>query len=223
MGKQVIFKNAVEDIAIAEKQLADIPRDWQGKKCVLELKEADYNWRQMEWWGFYFEWQCARLLQPEFIIPGDRIDDRVVFDAKRTITWDFKAKAIKSDQHDAILNDTKAIDMLIERDGAYGAMIAMCDVEYNDADRSFQKWHTELKGGLSNYEKNRILRTSTSRYRKTSAQLEEILFIIVTSENIEMLDIMKQGRNSNGKPRPTKYKINLEQIDPFLQSQLKFG
>jgi len=222
MTKQAIFKAASEDIVIAENKLSKIPRDWQGKKCVLELKEADYNWKQMEWWAFYFEWQSTRLLKPEFTIPGDRIDDRVLFDAKRTIVWDFKAKAIKSDQHDAILNDTKAVNMLIERDGAYGAMIALCDVEYNDADRTFQKWHTKLKGGLSNYEKDRIQRTSTSRYRKTSAQLEEILFIIVTKNNIEQLNIMKQGRNSNGKPRPTKYMINLEQIDPFLQSQLTF-
>lgn len=32
-----------EDIRIAEKQLKTLPKTWEGKKCVLERKEASYN------------------------------------------------------------------------------------------------------------------------------------------------------------------------------------
>lgn len=211
-----------EDIEVARRKLAQLPTEWDGKKCVLELKEADYNWRQMEWWAWYFEWKCITLLPPDFTIPGDRIDKRVSIDAKRSINWDLKAKAIKSDDHKAILNDCRAIDLAIENDSAYGVIIALCDVEYNDENRSFQIWHTELKGGLSEYEKQRIKRTAVSRYRKTHATLTEIHFVVIDAETKYHLGEMKQGRNSNGKPRPPKYMIDLEKIDRFFSDTLEF-
>ncbi len=210
-----------EDIKILKRQLKNLPKVWEGKKCILELKEADYNWRQMEWWAFYFEFLCRSRLNGLFEIPGETFGT-VTFDAKREINWDFKAKAIKSDDHRAILNDKKAMLQSVEKHGAHGVMIAMCDVEYNDVNRTFQKWHAELKRGLSKYEQERIARTSVSRYRKTKAELQEILFLLIDAENIEELDTMRQGRNSNGKPRPEKFMLDFEKIDSFIQGKLTF-
>ncbi len=210
-----------EDIRLAKKQLKTLPKTCEGKKCVLELKEANYNWRQMEWWAFYFEYLCRSRLNGIFEIPGEKFGT-VTFDAKRKVNWDFKAKAIKSDDHRAILNDKSAMIQSIKAHGMHGIIIAMCDVEYNDVDRTFQKWHAELKGGLSKYEKERISRTSLSRYRKTKAELQEILFLCVNAENIKELDTMRQGRNSNGKPRPEKFMLDFEKIESFLQDKLTF-
>lgn len=50
-----MIKKIKEDIEIIKRKLIDLPRNWDGKQCVLELKEANYNWKQMEWWAFYFE------------------------------------------------------------------------------------------------------------------------------------------------------------------------
>ena len=210
-----------EDIKVLKRQLKNLPKVWDGKKCILELKEADYNWRQMEWWAFYFEFLCRSRLNGLFEIPGETFGT-VTFDAKREINWDFKAKAIKSDDHRAILNDKKAMLQSVEKHGAHGVMIAMCDVEYNDVNRTFQKWHAELKGGLSKYERERIARTSVSRYRKTKAELQEILFLLIDTENVEELDTMRQGRNSNGKPRPEKFMLDFEKIDSFIQGKQTF-
>ncbi|MDR2064138.1 MAG: hypothetical protein LBP85_00265 [Prevotellaceae bacterium] len=135
-----------EDIEILKKEMPKLPKEWEGKHCVMELKVADYNWRQMEWWAFYFEYKVKDLLKDKFSFPGDRYNN-VCFDLKRKINWDLKAKAIKSDEHKVILNDKCAMDMSIEKLGYHGEIIAMCDVEYNDVNRTFQKWHTELKGG----------------------------------------------------------------------------
>jgi hypothetical protein len=211
----------MNDFKIAKKALAKLPVEWDGKKSVLELKKADYNWKQMEWWAFYFEYLCRNALAGSFTIPGDKIGT-VTFDAKREFNWDLKAKAIKSDDHRAILNDQRAMDFSIQKFKKHGVMIALCDVEYNDKSRKFQKWHTKLKGGLSDYEIERKTRTSVSRYRKTYAKLQEILFLEINKGNVELLDIMRQGRNSNGKPRPPKYMLELENIDPFLVERLKF-
>ena len=135
------------DIADAKEALADLPVVWEGKKSVLELKAADYNWRQMEWWAFYFEHLCHQRLRGKFEIPGERFGT-VRFDLKGCVNWDLKAKAIKSDDHKCILNDCGAINAAIRKYGEHGVLIALCDVEYNDTKRSFQKWHSKLKGGL---------------------------------------------------------------------------
>jgi hypothetical protein len=165
-----------EDVAFAKSALATLPTDWEGKAAILELKAANNNWRQMEWWAFYFEYLCFPRLMHEFTIPGDRFAS-VTFDLKRSVNWDLKSKAIKSDDKRAILNDRAAMEESIRRYGEHGAIIALCDVEYDDDNRTFQKWHTELKGGMSAYEQTRIKRTAVSRYRKTRAHLMELLLL----------------------------------------------
>lgn len=210
-----------DDVAVAKRVLGNLATHWEGKKCVRELKAANYNWRQMEWWAFYFEHLCRANLKGAFEIPGEKFGT-VRFDAKRTINWDFKAKAIKSDDHRAILNDMAAMDGSIRQHGSHGLIIAMCDVEYNDKNRSFQRWHEQLKGGKSKYTIERERRTSVSRYRKTRASLQEILFLIVNSRNVTLLGIHHQGRNSNGLPRPPKYMLDFDVIDKFLVAKIDF-
>jgi len=203
-----------KDIETLKANFHKLPKFWDGKICVLELKDADYNWRQMEWWAFYFEYKMRQILHGKFEFPGDGYCN-TCFDMKGVINWDMKAKAIKSDETKVILNDVCAMQESIERSGFHGEVIALCDVKYNDTDRSFQKWHTELKGGKSNYELERENRTSVSRYRKTEATLTEIVMLILKKEDLSTLPIMRQGRNSNGKPRPEKFMLDLETIDNF--------
>ena len=218
------------DIQVAKRILSQLPTNWEGKRCVLELKAANYNWKQMEWWAFYFELLCRQRLHGLFEIPGEaftftRSSGRktlVKFDAKRSINWDFKAKAVKSNDHRAILNDQQAMNLALQEYGGHGLMIALCDVEYNDEKRAFQKWHEKLKGGKSEYEIARQQRTAVSRYRKTHATLTEILFLVVKPTNVELLDLYHQGRNSDGTPRPPKYMLDLEKAGRLIADRLVF-
>ena len=211
------------DVQSFKSKLSNLPIDWEGKASILELKEADYNWRQMEWWAFYFEYKVKILLKDVCSIPGDRFD-RVEFDLKTQINWDIKARAIKSDDRRVILNDQSAMEQSIHAHGYHGEIIGLCDVEYNDITRSFQNWHTELKGGLSDYEKRRRKEpTSFSRYRKTSAELMEIVYVVFKLDDLEKLDVMNQGRNSNGQPRRPKYSLHLERINDFQYEKQKFS
>ena len=211
------------DVQSFKSKLSNLPVDWEGKASVLELKEADYNWRQMEWWAFYFEYKVKQHLKHVCSVPGDRFD-RVEFDLKTKINWDIKARAIKSDDRRVILNDKSAMEQSVQAHGCHGEIIGLCDVEYNDVNRSFQIWHTELKGGLSDYEKRRMREPlSFSRYRKTSAELTEIVYIVFNADDLPKLDVMNQGKNSNGKPRPPKYSLHLERIDDFLHEKQQFS
>ena len=203
-----------KDIELLKEHLPQLPKFWDGKSCVLELKEAEYQWKQMEWWAFYFEYKFRNLFYDKFSFPGNSFSN-VTFDLKGAINWDLKAKAIKSDDHKVILNDKAAMEQSIENDGFHGEIIALCDVEYNDLNRTFQKWHNELKGGKSKYELERETRTSVSRYRKTKAELMEIVLLVLKRDDLDLLSTMKQGRNSNGMPRPEKYMLDLETIDNF--------
>lgn len=208
-----------KEIKIIQDNLKQLPRIWDGKQCILELKKADYHWRQMEWWAFYFEYKAKQCLQGKFEIPGDKYGN-VLFDLKGTINWDLKASAIKTDSHKIILNDKTAMDRSIAQSGFHGEIIALCDVEYNDLDRRFQKWHTQLKGGKSNYEIKRENRTSVSRYRKVSACLIEILILVFGKNDMDRLSIMRQGRNSDGSPRKVKYMLDLEEIGGIEQHKI---
>lgn len=210
-------KNFAEDAAAAKAALSSLKTEWDGRECILELQANDFNWRQMEWIGWFFEMKCRQLLPSAgFEVPGERIG-RITFDAKRLANWDFKAHAVKSNSHFAVLNDVAAMDASIAAHGWHGLIVALCDCDYNDTDRAFQRWHTNLKGGLSIYERERLKRTSVSRYRKTRALLSEILFISIDERSREHLRIYAQGRNSNGNPREPKYMIDLENLDAFQE------
>ncbi len=61
-------------LGIAEqigRVLGKIPKKWDGRSSILEMKKADYpHWRQMEWIGFYFQFLCEKDLSGLMEIPG---------------------------------------------------------------------------------------------------------------------------------------------------------
>lgn len=211
-----------EDLSKIRPLLTDLPQRWDGKKCVLEMKEEDFQWRQMEWWAFYFELLCHRRLTSVLTMPGEKYNS-VEWDGTGSINWDFKAKAIKTDSKSFILNDQEAMNASIEKYKEHGLIVCLCDVEYNDADRGFQMWREELQGGPSSYQRARSKRTSNSRYRKKLAVPVELLYMRFDSDSLEYLDTHRQGRNSNGKPRPVKYSVNLERCSHLITDQIKVG
>lgn len=120
-----MFPLVSEDVRILKSLLPAVPATWDGRAAITELKNAgSRQWKQMEWIGFYFEHVCHSVLQDEFSFPGDKYG-RVVFDMKRSVNWHLKAKAIKSDSRDTILNDAKAIERSVEQHGMHGLVIAL--------------------------------------------------------------------------------------------------
>ena len=206
--------------------LAKMPARWNGRKAILEMKDAGYpHWRQMEWIGFYFQFLCDTKLPPLVQIPGPKYG-RVEFDGLSEIPWDFKVHPRKNangqDNKSVIVNDTLATAEAIKQFGGAGLILAIGDAEYNDEDRSFQIWHQELKGGLSNYEKQRILRKAPSRLRKTSFKLSEIDLILLDAKTVKTLGSFQEGfRNSDGSPRNPKVLLDLASVVPI--KRVMFG
>lgn len=210
------YMSYISDYEAFAPKLHCLPRYLDGKICIIELQKVNYNWRQMEWLGWYFEYLVKESLKYVAKLPGDRYGN-VSFDLKRNINWDIKAASSKSA---IILNDKDSMDNSIIENSFHGEIIGFFDVEY-DHDRSFQKWHTILKGGKSKYEIEREIRTNRSRIRKKAATLKEIVFLILGHDDTRKLTIMRQGRNSDGSMRKPKYLLKISEIEKFIHFKIK--
>lgn len=208
-----------ETIEKLKKLLVKMPVIWDGRQAIIEMKDAGYpHWKQMEWIGFYFQFLCENLLVPPMTVPGPKYG-RVEFDGFTEIPWDFKAhpheNAKGQQSNSVIVNDSLAILGAIKQFGQAGLVLAIGEAVYNDADRSFQIWHQELKGGLSAYEKERILRKAPSRLRKVAFKLLEVDLILLTDKEIADLGSFQEGfRNSDGSPRNAKVLLHLDKVEP---------
>ena len=146
-------------------------------------------------------------------IPGPRYGNPQ-FDGLLEIPWDFKAHAINTSSHHVIVNDSRAIAEAIAEYGAVGLVLALGKVEYNDEERSFQKWHNALKGGISAYEARRIERGAWSRLRKVEFRLQQIALVRITDDTLVKCGSFQQDfRNSDGSPRNAKLLLDLEELD----------
>jgi hypothetical protein len=211
------YKN---DIDILVDKLPSLPKEWNGEYSVLELKDAKFNWRQMEWWAFFLEHKMKEFLSADFSFPGDRYG-RVAFDLKRNINWDIKGSVAFNYDENIILNDKLAMDYSITEHGLHGEIIALFEPDFDD-DGAFKEWHSNLKGGKSKYEVERENRTANSRRRKKNVKLVELIFVVLKKDDLDNLGTMNQGRNSNGLPRKPKYMLDLRQIHKFEHYRLKF-
>lgn len=200
--------------------LAKMPVFWDGREAILGMRKAHYpHWKQMEWIGFYFQFLCDTKLPPLMKIPGPKYG-RAQFDGFAEIPWDFKAHPDKNangqSNKSVIVNDSMAIAGAIKQFGATGLILAIGDAEYNDEDRNFQIWHQGLKGGLSAYEKERILRKAPSRLRKTSFRVRQIDLILLDDKTVQNLGSFQEGfRNSDGSPRNAKVLLSLDDVIPI--------
>jgi len=205
------------------KKLKNVPKMWDGRKSILEMKESDYpHWKQMEWIGFYFQFLCEKYLSNIMDIPGPKYGN-VRFDAFKEIPWDFKSHAMNTSSHQIIVNDSEAIANGIKDYGEVGLILALGKVLYNDEDRTFQKWHESLKGGSSDYTLERIRRGAWSRLRKVSFDLQQISFIKITDDTLVKCGSFQEDfRNANGSSRRSKVLLDLEEIDEELEYFLEF-
>ena len=197
-----------------EGALNSIPKVWDGKAAILEMKENGYShWRQMEWIGFYFQYLCERRLEKLFEFQTPTYG-RASFDGFFHIPFDFKAHATNTSAHALVVNDEEAIMCALCSYGAVGLLIAVGDVVYNDADRSFLKWHEELKGQPSNYMLQNRARGAWMRLRKCSMTLRQIAIVELTEASLAKCGSFQTDfRNSNGNARRAKISIDLEKLD----------
>ena len=205
-----------------------LPEVWDGKECIKYMRfEGCRQWRQMEWPGFYFQFMCETILSKGGFmdIPGPKYGN-VEFDGFKTIPWDFKAHSIDPAREDKEIIPTNGYSEVlkaIDEYGTVGFIIMSGLTKYDDENQSFKHWHDEFKGGISNYEKDRIKRKARSRRRKVSVSPKELIFVFVNDDNIDSCDkFQKNFRNADGSPRNDKVQLNLKSNDKLIVYRYEF-
>ena len=210
LEKKII--DTVEKLRLASQNM---PKVWDGRESILEMKGTDYkHWRQVEWLEFYFKFLCQKHFDGIIDIPGQKYSD-MRFDAFCEIPWDFKVQAANTTTYNITAKGTKAIADTISNYGYYGMILAIGNVEYNDKEKTFKKWHDELRKEICEYETNRINRGVMSRTRKTTFVLEEIHFICFDSKALHKCCGMLQdsfGDTGSRKLKPKEIIIDIRKI-----------
>ena len=162
----------------------NMPKVWDGRESILEMKNADYkHWHQIEWLESYFKFLCQKHFGGIIDIPGQKYSN-MRFDAFREISWDFKADSVNPGAHSVTANDAEGIANTISDYGYYGIILAIGDIKFDDKETSFKKWHDNLREEVSKYDANKINSRIMSRTRKIIFILEEIHFICFNNETI---------------------------------------
>lgn len=210
---------------MAHLLMGQVPSRWDAKQAILELREADYQWRQMEWIGWYFEYKAREIIMEGLGgTKGPRYGS-TEFDYRGKHVWDFKAHIENATSHPwTIINDKEAVDLCMSSLGGMGVILAYGLAEYNDEKGTFKAWHDQLKGGRSDYEAERIRSGAPSRKRKTAFLLKKIEALWLDSERIskgireDWIRFFQEGmRNANGSPRRTKYMLNLDALPTYMR------
>ncbi len=198
----------------------DLKHQWDGKECIIELKNANHQWKQMEWIGWYFEYKAYLVLRSKFGgSKGPRYGNTEFDYLKGGRVWDFKTHITNSSTHPwMILNDIEAVDLCLRDHGGVGFIIASGEASF-DEDGSFKEWHDALKGGKSDYERQRIARGAPSRMRKTLFDVKSYQVVIFDRATLdrgsreEWVQRFQEGmRNADGSPRRAKYLVNVDRI-----------
>jgi hypothetical protein len=212
-----VGREAEEILATLE---ARVPRHWDGREAILELQRADYQWRQMEWIGWFFEFRANMALRARFGNHPGPTYGNTRFDFRLRNVWDFKAHPIDNSSW-TIINDQEAVDHCIRDHSGLGAVLAIGSAQYDDVRGTFKAWHDRLKGRISDYERERIQEGRPSRRRKTAFDLSRYLFVWLTGGVIQQglsrgwIDEFQTGmRNADGSPRRAKYQMDLDAVPP---------
>lgn len=205
-----------------------LPTAIDGKSAILELKDVDYQWRQMEWIGWYFEYKIFTLLNDLLGGSEGPIYGNTQFDYKRDFVWDIKAhpllKPNGKKNEPMILNDKEAVELCIKENSGIGFIIVNGYAQFDDTGK-FKVWHDGLKGEISAYEIERISRGAKSRTRKIGFRIDSINAIFYnTIPELEkainegwMSFFQKGMRNADGSPRRAKYALWVERAPDSIK------
>lgn len=208
-----LVRGGMAALDLIVQRLRDLPLFWEGRSSIERMMAENYNWRQSEWPGFFFQLLCRELLDGLMEIPGRKYDTGD-FDAFYRNDWDFKThtssiSGVRKRSSEVILNDLETINQALDKHGLVHFLIASGDAVM-DIDGAFKIWHDDLKGAKSDYVKQRIARGAPSRRLKTSFSVQKVEVFEVNLENQGFMKAFSQGRNSNGRPRPMKYSLSLD-------------
>lgn len=225
MHDKIVIEEANQLLDVVVRNL---PQRVDGKDAILELKQRNYHWRQMEWIGWYFEYRIFTILSESIGGTTGPAYGNTTFDYKRQFVWDLKAHPKYTNKgtpnEPIILNDREAIEKCVTENSGLGFIVVNGSAEFDESGE-FKTWHDALKGGTSAYEHERIRRGAKSRKRKIVFKIDSVdAFFIKSQQVLDMgiengwLQFFQQGmRNADGSPRRAKYALRTDRVPDSLK------
>ncbi len=207
----MVEKKIVDTVEKLRLASHNMPKTWDGRESILEMKEAGFKyWRHTEWMDFYFKFLCQKYFTEIIDLPGKKYGI-TEFDAFSEISWDFKADSVNRGTYSVTANDAEGIANTISDYGYYGIILAIGDIKFDDKETSFKKWHDELRGEVSKYDSNKINRGIMSRTRKIIFILEEIHFICFNNETIhQCCGLFRDSFGATGSSKPKRKEVRID-------------
>jgi len=208
-------EEAKEILKILDKYF---PKRFDAKESIQWLHKHSNQKKQDEWAAFFFEEYSFPLLI-NFLggWKGPRITKDKRFDYQREFVWDLKMESMKDkngvNTKTIILNDQSATDRIIKDEKVIGFVIAKTEFSF-DLNGELKKWRNRFENKI-------VKKTGPGKTRtlKKDGNVQEFLAVLIEGEkeiqkalSSGWISIFKQGRNSNGDPRPPKYQMHLEKI-----------
>lgn len=211
----------IEVFDTLDEFFSSIAKDWYGIECYSEMIENGFsNMYQPEWPGFYLEYKLEKYLKDnhkDHIIKysqnkknGDI--DLDLFFPQIGIYGDLKTHSLTSGAIQG--NDLDTIMNLIKDQSIYYVVCNHTTDKDKDHDYEVTEfWNKQLnKSDLHSY----------GAKMKHSVSLKNYLILEINKYNMKYLDIFKQGKNSDGKPRNPKIMISNKNINNFLVHIVEF-
>ena len=207
----MLEKKIIDTVKKLRLASQNMPKVWDGRKSILEMKDANFeHWRQREWLEFYFKFLCEKHFDSVIDMPGKKYSN-TEFNAFREISWDFKVDSVDAGAYSVTANDAKAIEATLSGYNYYGMILAIGDMEFDDKETSFKKWHDELREKVSKYDANKINSGIMSRTRKTVFTLKEIHFICFNSETLhQCCGLFQDGFGETDGNRPNRREVRID-------------
>lgn len=212
----------------------------EGYDAIRQMEqEGSTQHCQTEWPGWYLEHLIAQH-EPEpssQVMDGtsERCNIQKNTNGKTVhIDWDLgrylcDTKVMSEDETDPFLNDLETTVQVIERDGILFFAIIKADYEF-DPTKQFDKWHKQWRKDHSKSSRQSSSDGTKSRKSKLSFTPRRIEIYALRAEDLTDLPQngrgkvsfhkKKQGKNSNGKPRPPKLGLKLQNVQPIVQKDL---
>jgi len=200
---------------------ASIYKEWFGIECYMEMIENHFsNKFQPEWPGFYLEYKLEKYLEENHkqdIIrycqnkkKGD-IDLDLYFPKLDTYgdlkTHSSSSGAIQGNDYETIMN-------LIENQSVYYVVCNHDTIKDKDNDYEVTEFWNKAQNKKDIH--------SYGDKMKYSVKLNSYYILEINKYNRKYLDIFKQGKNNDGKPREPKIMISNKNIDNFLVHIVEF-
>lgn len=189
-----------------------------GRKAILEMKKRNWNWREVEWPGFYLKRKIPEICIEKYETQFQERNIGKLYLLKGTYIWDIRFNALGKTQDNIPFMSKDNIDGIIEEYGGLGLIVVDAEVDSDD-DWSFYRWLQEKKG-VSSYELERERNGRAPRKRKKGFRIRQIHAYYFPEEHIHRgpregwinPNFQRDYRQPGGEPRAGKYQMYLGRI-----------